>query len=139
MSHTIQHRGIVERVEGNKVFVVVEQQSACAGCHAKGMCSVGGAEKRVIEVLTPNASTFKADEHVVVALQRATMGLSSIVWGYLMPLVVLLVVLVGAKAVGVADGPAAVATLASIALYYVGLYLARRRFDRMIKFTIIKE
>ncbi len=139
MSHTIQHRGIVERVEGDKVFVVVEQQSACAGCHANSMCSVGGAEKRVIEVLTPNASTFEADERVVVALQSTTMGLSSIVWGYLMPLVVLLVVLVGAKAMGVADGPAAVATLASIALYYVVLYLARRRFERMIKFTIIKE
>ena len=58
---------------------------------------------------------------------------------YVMPLVVLLVVLVGAKIAGVDDGPAAVATLVGVAIYYVGLYLARRRFDRVIKFTIIKE
>ena len=66
-------------------------------------------------------------------------GLSSVVWGYVMPLVVLLVVLVGAKMAGVDDGPAAVATLVGVAIYYVGLYLARRRFERVIKFTIIKE
>lgn len=139
MGHTIQHRGVVERVEGDRVFVAVEQQSACAGCHAKGMCSAGSAEKRTIEVRTPHASTYEVDERVVVALQQASMGLSSVVWGYVMPLVVLLVVLVGAKIAGVDDGPAAVATLVGVAIYYVGLYLARRRFDRVIKFTIIKE
>lgn len=139
MAHTIQHRGVVERVEGDRVFVAVEQQSACAGCHAKGMCSAGSAEKRTIEVRTPYALTFEVDERVVVALQQASMGLSSVVWGYVMPLVVLLVVLVGAKIAGVDDGPAAVATLVGVAIYYVGLYLARRRFERVIKFTIIKE
>ena len=139
MAHTIQHRGVVERVEGDRVFVAVEQQSACAGCHAKGMCSAGSAEKRTIEVRTRHASTYEVDERVVVALQQASMGLSSVVWGYVMPLVVLLVVLVGAKIAGVDDGPAAVATLVGVAIYYVGLYLARRRFDRVIKFTIIKE
>ena len=121
------------------MFVAVEQQSACAGCHAKGMCSAGSAEKRTIEVRTPYASTYEVDERVVVALQQASMGLSSVVWGYVMPLVVLLVVLVGAKMAGVDDGPAAVATLVGVAIYYVGLYLARRRFERVIKFTIIKE
>lgn len=139
MAHTIQHRGVIERVEGDRVFVAVEQQSACAGCHAKGMCSAGSAEKRTIEVRTPHASTYEVDERVVVALQQASMGLSSVVWGYVMPLVVLLVVLVGAKIAGVDDGPAAVATLVGVAIYYVGLYLARRRFDKVIKFTIIKE
>ena len=139
MAHTIQHRGVVERVEGDRVFVAVEQQSACAGCHAKGMCSAGSAEKRTIEVRTPHASTYEVDERVVVALQQASMGLSSVVWGYVMPLVVLLVVLVGAKIAGVGDGPAAVATRVGVAIYYVGLYLARRRFERVIKFTIIKE
>ena len=139
MGHTIQHRGVVERVEGDRVFVAVEQQSACAGCHAKGMCSAGSTEKRTIEVRTPYALTFEVDERVVVALQQASMGLSSVVWGYVMPLVVLLVVLVGAKIAGVDDGPAAVATLVGVAIYYVGLYLARRRFDKVIKFTIIKE
>lgn len=138
MGHTIQHRGRVERVIGDRVIVRVEQQSACAGCHAKGVCG-GDDEGRIIEVATPYASTFEVGERVVVALLRPMMALSSIVWGYLMPLLVLLVVLVAAKLFGAADGVAAVITLASMAVYYVALYVARRRFERKIQFTIIKE
>ncbi|MBQ3043712.1 MAG: SoxR reducing system RseC family protein [Alistipes sp.] len=138
MGHTIQHRGRVERVTGDRVTVRVEQQSACAGCHAKGVCG-GDDQSRIIEVTTPYASSYEVGERVVVALLRPVMALSSIVWGYLMPLLVLLVVLVAAKLFGVSDGVAAVITLASMAIYYVALYFMRRRFERKIQFTIIKE
>lgn len=138
MGHTIQHRGVVSRVEGDRVFVRVEQQSACAGCRAKGVCG-GESEERIIEVATPYASTYEPGESVVVALLRPGMALSSIVWGYFMPFVVLMLVLVAAKLFGMADGPAAVVTLASVAVYYVVLYVVRRKFERKIQFTIIKE
>lgn len=139
MSHTIQHRGIVERIDRDTVFVAVEQQTACAGCHAKSVCGVGSDEKRIIEVVTPYAASYEVGERVIVALLRNSMGLSSIIWGYMMPLVVLLAVLFGAKLLGADDGVAAVATLISVALYYVALYLARSYFARKIQFTIIKE
>lgn len=139
MSHTIQHRGIVERIDRDAVFVAVEQQTACAGCHAKSVCGVGSDEKRIIEVVTPYAASYEVGERVIVALLRNSMGLSSIIWGYVMPLVVLLAVLFGAKLLGAGDGVAAVATLISVALYYVALYLARSYFARKIQFTIIKE
>lgn len=139
MSHTIQHRGIVERIDRDTVFVAVEQQTACAGCHAKSICGVGSDEKRIIEVVTPYAASYEVGERVIVALLRNSMGLSSIIWGYVMPLVVLLAVLFGAKLLGADDGVAAVATLISVALYYVALYLARSYFARKIQFTIIKE
>lgn len=139
MSHTIQHRGIVERIDHDKVFVAVEQQGACAGCHAKSICSVGGDNRRIIEVITPYASSYEVGDRVIVALLRNSMGVSSIIWGYVMPLVVLLVALFGAKLSGAKDGVAAVATLISIGLYYLALYLARNYFARKIQFTIIKE
>lgn len=139
MSHTIQHRGIVERIDRDTVFVAVEQQTACAGCHAKSVCGVGSDEKRIIEVVTPYAASYEVGERVIVALLRNSMGLSSIIWGYVMPLVVLLAVLFGAKLLGADDGVAAVATLISVALYYVALYLVRSYFARKIQFTIIKE
>ena len=138
MSHTLQHRGKVERVEEGKVFVRVEKQTACAGCHAKGLCGEKG-EARIMEVATPYASTFEVGESVVVALLSASMGWSSIVWGYVMPLVVLLVVLFSLKAIGTEDGIAAVASIAAVALYYVVLYALRSKFEKRIQFTIIKE
>lgn len=138
MSSTLQHRGVVTRVEAQAVTVSVVAQSACAGCHAKGICGESGAE-RVIVVKTPRAAEYSVGESVVVALQRQSMALVSVVWGYVVPLVVLLVVLFGSVALGLSDGIAALSTILAVVIYYVGLYVARRVFERKIEFTIFKE
>ena len=138
MSVTIQHRGVVERIDGDKVFVKVEKESACQACHAKGLCGERGGV-RIIEVTTEYASSFAVGEAVVVALLKGRMAISSLVWGYLIPLVVLLVVLLSLHGLGVEDGIAAISTLGAVALYYVVLYLRRRQFEKRIQFTIIKE
>lgn len=138
MSPTLQHRGVVTRVEAQAVTVSVVAQSACARCHAKGICGESGAE-RVIVVKTPRAAEYSVGESVVVALQRQSMALVSVVWGYVVPLVVLLVVLFGSVALGLSDGIAALSTILAVVIYYVGLYVARRVFERKIEFTIFKE
>lgn len=138
MAQAIQHRGRVESVEGDKVVVVVAQQTACAGCHARGVCGEKGKERR-IEVVTPYAAEYAVGESVIVALMRPSMGFSSVVWGYVLPLVVLLAALFGAKTIGVEDGPAALTSIVAVALYYVAIYLMRNMFDKKIHFTIIKE
>ena len=138
MRQSIQHRGRVEGVEGDRVFVVVDRETACSGCHAKGVCGTSGT-KRVIEVQAPRAAEFSVGESVVVALLHRAMGVASVVLGYVVPLILLVSLLIGAKALGAEDGVAAMITLAGIALYYVLLYLLRRRIERNIEFTIIKE
>lgn len=134
----IQHDAVVERIEGDKVIVRVEKRGACAGCHAKGICGESGSE-RIIEVRTPHASEFKTGDKVVVALLKPSMGISSVVWGYLLPLIVLVAILFGCKSLGVEDGPSALASIVAVALYYVGIYFTRKIFERKIEFTIFKE
>ena len=90
-------------------------------------------------VKTPRAAEYSVGESVVVALQRQSMALVSVVWGYVVPLVVLLVVLFGSVALGLSDGIAALSTILAVVIYYVGLYVARRVFERKIEFTIFKE
>ena len=138
MSSALQHRGVVTSVDADAVTVSVIAESACAGCHAKGICGESGAE-RVIRVMTPDASAYSVDDRVVVALKRQSMAMSSVVWGYMLPLVVLLVVLFGSVALGFSDGISAVASIVAVAIYYAGLYLARIVFERKIEFTIFKE
>jgi sigma-E factor negative regulatory protein RseC len=138
MSVTIQHRGIVERIDGDKVFVKVEKESACQACHAKGVCGERGGV-RIIEVRADHAASFAVGEHVVVALLRGRMAISSVLWGYMIPLVVLLVILFTLHGLGVKDSIAALSTLCGVAIYYVVLYLKRRQFEKKIQFTIIKE
>lgn len=138
MSSSLQHRGVVESVADDTVIVSVMPESACAGCHAKSVCGERG-EKREIVVKTPYAAEYKPGERVVVALEHKRMGLISVVWSYVLPLIVLVGVLFGVKAFGVEDGIAALSSMAAMSLYYVALYLMRKMFDKKIKFTIIKE
>ena len=134
----LQHRGVVESVAGDVVIVSVMPESACAGCHAKSVCGERG-EKREIVVVTPYAKEFAIGERVTVALEHNRMGLISVVWSYVLPLVFLVGVLFGARAFGANDGVAALSSMTAMSLYYVGLYLMRKMFDKQIKFTIIKE
>jgi sigma-E factor negative regulatory protein RseC len=138
MRESLQHRGVVESVEGNIVTVSVERESACAGCHAKGICGVDG-QRRLIRVESEYASTFERGERVLVALLHTSMGFSSIIWGYILPLVVMLATLFGVKAAGGEDGIAAIASLGSVVICYVVLYILRHTIEKKIKFTIIKE
>ena len=138
MGKRIEHRGVVESVATGVVMVRTERKTACAECHAKGLCGEQGGE-RVIKVATAEASAFEPGDKVIVALENTTMAFSAILWAYLFPLCILLAVLFSAHALGFSDGVAALASLGATAIYYVVLYIMRRYFDRKIKFTIIKE
>ena len=138
MGRRIEHRGIVESVSGGVVMVRTERKTACAECHAKGLCGEQGGE-RLIKVTSDQASAFAAGDKVIVALENTTMAFSAILWAYLFPLCILLAVLFSAHALRFSDGVAALASLGATAIYYVVLYIMRRYFDRKIKFTIIKE
>ncbi|MBR4952686.1 MAG: SoxR reducing system RseC family protein [Alistipes sp.] len=138
MGRRIEHRGVVESVATGVVMVRTERKTACAECHAKGLCGEQGGE-RVIKVATAEASAFEPGDKVIVALENTAMAFSAILWAYIFPLCILLAVLFSAHALGFSDGVAALASLGATAIYYVVLYIMRRYFDRKIKFTIIKE
>ena len=134
----MQHRGVVESVAGDTVIVSVVPESACAGCHAKGICGERGS-KREIVVKTPYAAEYTPGESVIVALEHSNMGVMSVVWSYVVPLIILVGVLFGARAFGFDDGVAAISSMGAMSLYFIALYLMRKMFDKKIKFTIIKE
>ena len=138
MGRRIEHRGVVESLSEGVVCVRTERKTACAECHAKGLCGEHGDE-RLIKVTTHEASTFKVGDKVTVALENTTMAFSAILWAYLFPLCILLAVLFSAHALHFNDGVAALSSLGATALYYVVLYIMRRYFERKIKFTIIKK
>ena len=138
MGRRIEHRGVVESVATGVVMVRTERKTACAECHAKGLCGEQGGE-RLIRVATAEASAFATGDRVIVALENTSMAFSAILWAYIFPLCILLAVLFLAHALKFSDGVAALASLGITALYYVVLYTVRRYFERKIKFTIIKE
>ena len=118
--------------------VVVAQQSACEGCHAKGVCGEKGKE-RIIDVETRYADNFNVGERVIVSLVNKSMAFSSVIWGYALPLLILLVTLFSLTKLKVEDGMSAILSIVAVAVYYVGLYIFRNKIKQKIQFTIFKE
>lgn len=98
----------------------------------------GESTRKRIEIATPEAPSFTAGERVTVSVER-NMGMTAVLWAYVVPFVVLLGALVAASLAGWGDGAAALSAVGGIALYYGALYLLRERLEKKIHFKIHKQ
>lgn len=139
MSDTIEHTGTVIRTRGNCVEVRIVSQSACGACQARQACGMAESEEKMVEVYSPHAEEFKEGDLVRVGVRRQA-GAIAVLLGYVGALLTLLVVLFTTVGVfGWDEGKGALASLVGVALYYVVLWMARKKIDNTIHFTINKN
>ena len=91
--------------------------------------------EKTVEVPTDPYANYEVGDEVEVLL-KASMGFKAVWLCYAIPLVVLLGVILGLMALGVAEVPSALAGLAAIGLYYLLLYLFRDKLKNEYIFTI---
>lgn len=139
MAKEILHSGTVDRIEGTTVRVRILSRSACGSCAARAACGLAEATDKLIDVETAEADRYAAGDAVTVGVRR-NMGLRAVALGYVGALAVLLATLVATIGLlGWSDGAGAAATLGAVALYYVILWLFRKRIAHTIQFTITKN
>ncbi len=138
MAAPIKHKGEVIRIEGKRIDVKMTVESACASCRAKSVCGMDESQERVVSVTDAALSReVSVGEEVVVAITEEV-GIKAVAYSYLLPLLVLTVVMVATTMMGLGEGIAALSSIGACAVYYVVLYLLRRRVEREIKFKIEK-
>ena len=130
----IEHDGIIDHIAGNVAHVKIESVSACASCHAKGVCSAADQEDKFLDVPLDDTRHHQGD-HVVVQVAKR-LGFRAVALGYIYPFLLLMVVLVGMLAVGSDELRAGVVALLSIVPYYLALYLFRKRITSTFTFSI---
>jgi sigma-E factor negative regulatory protein RseC len=132
----IDHAGVIDRIEGDKAHVRIMSESACAACHAKGACSAADQEEKFIDVPL-NDSNLQIGDAVRVEVTRH-LGMKAVALGYVYPFLILMAVLVGLLAVGVAELKAGMLALLALVPYYLLLYLFRNRIDSNFTFSLKK-
>lgn len=135
-SSVIDHEGIVEQVVDNTAKVVIDSQSACASCHAKGACSAADQEEKVLFVPTDGLSV-QPGETVKVQISRRT-GLRAVAFGYIYPFLLLMLVLIILTAAGFSELQAGLFALLSLLPYYLTIYLMRNKIGNSFTFTLEK-
>ncbi len=139
MAELIEHTGVVERIEADRVFVRIAAHGACGSCRAREACGMGEAQEKIIEVPASDAAGYAAGDEVAVGVRRGIGGRA-----VLLAYVGALVVLVGLLALtllvlGWNEGLGALVSLCGVGLYYFVLWLFRRRIENTIHFTITRR
>ena len=134
MSKVVSHKGIVVAADGCKIKVQIESVSACAACHAKGMCTLSDKEEKLIDIESPKAVEKKVGDVVTVVVTQKR-GMQAVVLAYILPAIVVILSLVGLLKI-VSEPVAIILSLLSLAVYYILLYLFRNRISSKFVMTL---
>lgn len=135
MGQMIKHRGTVESVTGKHISVRIVQTSACSACGARRLCNAAESKEKLIRVETSDTSSYRAGDEVLLT-GSIGMGLAAVWWGYILPLLLLLLVLFFSVWVTSSEPAGALLALCVLAVYYGLLYANRKRWTNKFSFTI---
>lgn len=135
MSNKIKHAGVVDGVEGECVRVRILQSSACSTCKVAAHCNASETKEKIIDVMDADASHYQKGDQVMVVADTAV-GFRASLYGYLLPLILMVVTLVGVLAATHSEGLAALSALGILIPYYVLLFLMRNKLRNRLSFTL---
>ena len=135
MSNKIKHAGVVDGVEGECVRVRILQSSACSACKVAAHCNASETKEKIIDVMDADASHYQKGDQVMVVADTAV-GFRASLYGYLLPLILMVVTLVGVLAATHSEGLAVLSALGILMPYYVLLFLMRNKLRNRLSFTL---
>ena len=133
----VEHQGRIVSATPELYKVEIESKSACASCHAKGLCSASEMELKIIEVKRHPEDNYKVGERVLVELEER-LGLRAALIVYAPPIVILVAILLYLQYIQVSEIVIGLSVILGIVLYFVVLYLLRGVIGRGFHFTIRK-
>ncbi len=132
----ITHDGRVVKVDGRQVTVCFIQNSACSGCHAKGICSSQDQAEKIV-VADSQGVEYSVGEKVNIIVSNE-MAWSAVVLAFMVPLVLAFIALFVAVPL-VGEMMACLITLGVLAVYYLVLFAQRDKLNRKVVFTIARS
>ena len=134
---TIEHWGVIKDITPKTIRVSLLNVSGCASCHTKATCSVSDVDNKIIDIVNTGAK-FNKGQKVRIAFEKS-LGPLALFIGYLLPFVLLMLVLIISMSVTSDEIFAGIASISSVALYYLFLTLFRKQLKHTFTFRILKD
>jgi positive regulator of sigma E activity len=135
-SECIEHRGTVEEILNHCIRVKIQRDDACGHCGAQNMCNLGNDSGMIIE--TPKSDPdLKTGDVVGITMARST-GNKAILFGYFLPFILLISVLITLNAMGFRDWVSGLISIFTLVPYYLLLYAFRKKLSKTITFSVHK-
>lgn len=136
MSKTIEHIGIVKQLREGYADILIIQNSACSGCHAKSACTAADSAEKIIEV-PYFQNDLKIGQQVTVVGAKS-MGWKAVGYAFVLPFILLMAMLIGVGEVTGDELKAGICALSVLLPYYLILYLLRNKMKSKFTFTLRK-
>ena len=134
--HTqISHSGIVESVAEGCVKVRILQTSACAACKVASHCNASDKKEKIVEVFCDDAASYQKGQEVRVTASKQVAA-NALLLGFGLPFLLLMLILIVTLKLSGNEGIAAIAALASLAPYYLVLWLFKDRIRQRLAFAL---
>jgi len=133
---SIEHKGFIDRITENSIFVKIVSESACSACHANGACPVSEMQDKEIEV-NNTGGNFCAGEKVNLVMKQS-LGFKALLIGYVYPFILLFTGLLCASAYGLSELTSGLLSSGLLVPYYFGVYLFRKNIKKSFNFSIRK-
>ncbi len=130
--------GKIVAISAQTVHVEILLKEACQQCKSKSACMAFNTQERIIDITCYNPQDYQVGEIVDVKMDTV-LGFKAVVYAYVLPMVLLLIVMVvGSHFLKHQLWVACWAVLA-VVLYYLILYILRRKINQKFKFYIEKK
>lgn len=136
MGESINHSGVIERIDGHTVFVKIVQQAACSTCAAHDLCCASERKEKLIE-LTDYSGRFHVGETVLI-VGETSLGLQAVALAFVLPLLIVLGAVIAGTEWGWEETTCGLVALLLLLPYYYILYLLRDRLKKRFVFTLKK-
>ena len=130
----IKHKAFVKKVTGSSLTVSILNQSACASCHASGACSMADVREKEVEIGCNNGNYTPGQEVSVVF--RESLGFKALLYGYVLPFLLVLCILIILFSVTENEVMAGLISLGALVPYYTVLYFFRGALKVVFKFEL---
>lgn len=135
MSERIEHKGIVEQIDGQMVRVRILQTSACAACHAKSMCMAAESAEKIVDA--EMACEMSVGDEVVVSVEKR-MEFKAVLIAFVIPFFIMLA-LIALLGIWIAqEWLVALLSISALAVYCVVVRLLRKKIEGQFKFYATK-
>ena len=131
----IRHEGKIVEITPEFTTVEILVSSACAACHAKGLCGMSETEEKVIMVPTDPYAEHKVGDKVTV-MTKMSMGMKAVWISYVIPLAVLMILILTLSMVIDSQAVCGLSAVGGVALYYFVIWLLRSRLENEFTFYI---
>ncbi len=136
MNKEIVHSGVITGMDGNKIRIHIEQQSACSTCHSRSVCMASDMKGK--EVFVENDGGNYQIGETVELLGRTSTGLLAVLLAFVIPFLLILLTLIVLQRVVTSEAVSALISLSLLMPYYLILSLFNKKLDKKLQFYIQK-